>query len=96
MVVSTAQNYSLTANQDRSSIHLRKPRMAAMRVILTPVDAMKSEEDRPSSSPSEYEEWVAVSSMVKRSDAADKMDELAALGAKDILCLDISNSRSGG
>ena len=57
---------------------------------------MKAEEDRPSSSSSENEEWVAVSSMVKRSDAADKMDELAALGAKDILCLDISNSRSGG
>ena len=39
--------------------------------------------------------WVAVSSMVAKNTIATKMDELAAVGATDILVLDIANSRSG-
>ena len=39
--------------------------------------------------------WVAVSSMVKKTDLAVVMDRLAEVGATDILCLQIMNSRTG-
>lgn len=44
-------------------------------------------------SPLEDEEWVAVSSMVEQRDIANKMDNLKALGASDILVFDIANCR---
>ncbi|KAI9833501.1 MAG: ATP phosphoribosyltransferase (ATP-PRTase) (ATP-PRT) [Sarea resinae] len=42
----------------------------------------------------EEEGWVAVSSMVAKSKIATVMDDLEAVGATDILVLDIANSRS--
>ena len=42
----------------------------------------------------EEQGWVAVSSMVEKSRIASAMDELVAVGATDILVLDISNSRA--
>lgn len=41
----------------------------------------------------EEEGWVAVSSMVEKKKIAPAMDELAKVGATDILVLDIHNSR---
>lgn len=41
------------------------------------------------------EGWVAVSSMVEKKKIANAMDELAKVGATDILVLDIHNSRVG-
>ena len=38
--------------------------------------------------------WVAVSVMVQKSYIATVMDQLVALGAKDVLVLSISNSRT--
>lgn len=43
----------------------------------------------------EEEGWVAVSSMVERKNIATVMDDLANVGATDILVLEISNSRAG-
>ncbi|KAL9632284.1 MAG: hypothetical protein Q9164_005417 [Protoblastenia rupestris] len=40
-------------------------------------------------------EWVAVSSMVEKVRIADAMDQLTVVGATDILCLGIMNSRTG-
>ena len=40
-------------------------------------------------------DWVAVSSMVKKQDLAVVMDQLTEVGATDILCLQIINSRAG-
>lgn len=39
--------------------------------------------------------WVAVSSMVEKKTIATVMDELTAVGATDILVLNIANSRTG-
>ncbi len=41
----------------------------------------------------EAEAWVAVSSMVEKKHIATVMDELTAVGAVDILILDIANAR---
>ncbi|ETN38922.1 ATP phosphoribosyltransferase [Cyphellophora europaea CBS 101466] len=43
----------------------------------------------------EEDGWVAVSSMVERKVIATAMDELAGVGATDILVLEIANSRAG-
>lgn len=43
----------------------------------------------------EEDGWVAVSSMVEKKNIATVMDELTAVGATDILVLDIANSRTG-
>ncbi|EXJ79206.1 ATP phosphoribosyltransferase [Capronia epimyces CBS 606.96] len=43
----------------------------------------------------EEPDWVAVSSMVEKKNIATVMDELTAVGATDILVLDIANSRTG-
>jgi ATP phosphoribosyltransferase len=43
----------------------------------------------------EEPDWVAVSSMVEKKDIATVMDSLTAVGAEDILVLDIANSRTG-
>lgn len=40
-------------------------------------------------------DWVAVSSMVEKRMIATVMDELTAVGATDILVLQIANSRTG-
>ncbi|KAL9126679.1 MAG: hypothetical protein Q9217_004308 [Psora testacea] len=40
-------------------------------------------------------DWVAVSSMVEKARIADTMDQLTVVGATDVLCLAISNSRTG-
>jgi ATP phosphoribosyltransferase-like protein len=42
----------------------------------------------------EEEGWVAVSSMVEKKKIATVMDELTAVGAIDILVLNIANSRT--
>ena len=42
----------------------------------------------------EEDEWVAVSVMIERSALANKMDELAEVGAIDILVTKIENSRA--
>lgn len=42
----------------------------------------------------EQPDWVAVSSMVEKKDIATVMDGLTAVGAEDILVLDIANSRT--
>ena len=42
----------------------------------------------------EKNDWVAVSSMVSRREIAIVMDELTGVGATDILCLQIMNSRT--
>ncbi|KAJ1680189.1 ATP phosphoribosyltransferase (ATP-PRTase) (ATP-PRT) [Spiromyces aspiralis] len=47
----------------------------------------------PSVTMLEKPDWVGVSVMVVKSEVADKMDELKAMGATDILILDISNCR---
>jgi ATP phosphoribosyltransferase len=47
----------------------------------------------PTVSPLEDEEWVAVSSMVLSKQIADVMDELSAIGARDILVFNIHNCR---
>lgn len=43
----------------------------------------------------EEEGWVAVNAMVEKIDIANVMDRLTAVGAEDILVLDIANSRTG-
>ena len=43
----------------------------------------------------EEEGWVAVSSMVEKKKIATVMDELTAVGATDILVLNIANTRAG-
>lgn len=43
----------------------------------------------------EEDGWVAVSSMVTKKEIATVMDDLAGVGATDILVLEISNSRAG-
>jgi ATP phosphoribosyltransferase len=48
----------------------------------------------PTVSPLEGEDWVAVSSMVERKNAAPVMDQLENKGASDILMFNIINSRS--
>lgn len=47
----------------------------------------------PTISPLEDPEWLAVSSMVERSKAADVMDQLMIVGAEDILIFNLDNSR---
>ena len=47
----------------------------------------------PTVSPLEGAEWVAVSAMVERKNAAQVMDQLENKGASDILVFDIINSR---
>ena len=42
----------------------------------------------------EEADWVAVSSMVEKKEVARVMDELTAVGATDLLVLDIANSRT--
>ncbi|KAH8923012.1 histidine biosynthesis HisG [Atractiella rhizophila] len=44
-------------------------------------------------SPLDDSEWVAVSSMVERETMAKTMDDLQAIGASDVLILNISNCR---
>lgn len=43
----------------------------------------------------EEEGWMAVSSMVEKKKIATVMDELTAMGATDILVLNIANTRTG-
>lgn len=43
----------------------------------------------------EEPDWVAISSMVEKKNIANVMDELTAIGATDILVLEIANSRTG-
>jgi ATP phosphoribosyltransferase len=47
----------------------------------------------PTVSPLEGADWVAVSAMVERKNAAHVMDQLENTGASDILMFDIINSR---
>jgi ATP phosphoribosyltransferase len=47
----------------------------------------------PTVSPLEDPEWVAVSSMVLKNTVAQTMDQLEAIGARDILLFDIQNCR---
>ncbi|GJE92531.1 ATP phosphoribosyltransferase [Phanerochaete sordida] len=47
----------------------------------------------PTISPLDDEEWVAVSAMVLKKEAADVMDRLAAIGAEDILIFNLDNCR---
>lgn len=47
----------------------------------------------PTVAPLEDPEWVAVSSMILKSNAGQTMDELEAIGARDILMFDIQNCR---
>lgn len=42
----------------------------------------------------EEADWVAVSSMVEKKEVARVMDELTAVGATDLLVMDIANSRT--
>jgi len=49
----------------------------------------------PTISALEEEGWVAVSSMVEKKKIATVMDDLTAVGATDILVLDIANTRAG-
>ncbi|KAI8815786.1 HisG-domain-containing protein [Fimicolochytrium jonesii] len=58
-------------------------------------DAVKITPGRkaPTVSPLEDEEWVAVSAMVLKSEAASVMDRLEAVGASDVLVFQIHNSR---
>ncbi|EGN97826.1 hypothetical protein SERLA73DRAFT_182583 [Serpula lacrymans var. lacrymans S7.3] len=47
----------------------------------------------PTISPLEEENWVAVSSMVEKKNAANVMDELVKIGAEDILIFNLDNCR---
>ncbi len=47
----------------------------------------------PTISPLEDEEWVAVSVMVEKSKIANAMDELAKIGAEDIMIFNLDNCR---
>lgn len=47
----------------------------------------------PTISPLEDEDWVAVSSMVEKSRAAEVMDELVKIGAEDVLIFNLDNCR---
>jgi len=49
----------------------------------------------PSVQPLEEDNWVAVSSMVRKRDAAHVMDELEAVGARDILLTSLLSTRLG-
>lgn len=49
----------------------------------------------PTISALEEADWVAVSSMVEKAKIATAMDNLTAVGATDILVLQIANSRTG-
>lgn len=47
----------------------------------------------PTISPLEDEEWVAVSAMVPKAQAADVMDRLVEEGAEDVFLIDLENCR---
>lgn len=47
----------------------------------------------PTISPLDDEAWVAVSAMVLKSQAADVMDRLVAIGAEDVLIFNLDNCR---
>ncbi|TFK40517.1 ATP phosphoribosyltransferase [Crucibulum laeve] len=47
----------------------------------------------PTISPLEEENWVAVSSMVEKSNSAKVMDELVKIGAEDVLIFNLDNCR---
>lgn len=47
----------------------------------------------PTISPLDDEDWVAVSAMVLKNQAADVMDRLVALGAEDVLIFNLDNCR---
>ncbi len=47
----------------------------------------------PTISPLEEENWVAVSSMVEKKEAATIMDELVKIGAEDVLIFGLDNCR---
>lgn len=48
----------------------------------------------PTVTPLEDADWVAVNVMVPKKEVHDKMDQLEALGATDILMMNIANCRS--
>ncbi|RFU26176.1 hypothetical protein B7463_g10173, partial [Scytalidium lignicola] len=80
--VITAQKYVLCQyNVERSKL--------ASATVITPGKRA------PTINSLEEEGWVAVSSMVEKKNIATVMDQLAEVGATDILVLDIANTRTG-
>jgi len=48
----------------------------------------------PTIAPLDDPKWVSVGAMVPNKDVADVMDRLQAIGAKDIICINIDNCRA--
>ena len=65
------------------------------RHLLTRATTITPGKRAPTLTALEDPDWVAVSSMVEKARVADAMDQLTVVGAADILCLSISNSRTG-
>ncbi|KAI9831513.1 MAG: ATP phosphoribosyltransferase (ATP-PRTase) (ATP-PRT) [Phylliscum demangeonii] len=63
------------------------------RSFLATVTAITPGKRAPTITPLDTDGWVAVSSMVEKKKIATVMDELATVGAQDILVLALSNSR---
>lgn len=47
----------------------------------------------PTLSPLDNENWVGVSSMIKKKEVADVMDQLVDVGAEDVLIIRLDNCR---
>lgn len=47
----------------------------------------------PTIQPLENDEWCAVKSMIERKNVNERMDDLVAIGATDVLVTDIKNCR---
>jgi ATP phosphoribosyltransferase len=63
------------------------------RAVLDAATAITPGKRSPTVTALDEDGWVAVSVMVGKKDLAVAMDKLAAIGAQDILVLDIHNSR---
>lgn len=64
------------------------------RALLTEAAAITPGKRAPTITALDDQDWVAVSSMVEKDKIADAMDRLIVIGATDILCVNISNSRT--
>lgn len=63
------------------------------RDLLAKASAVTPGRRAPTISPLEDENWVAVSAMVEKKNAATVMDELVSIGAEDILIFNLDNCR---
>lgn len=88
---------SKVTNRIRGVITAQKWVLCAYNVprnLLSTVSKITPGRRAPTVTSLEEEGWVAISVMIERSQLANKMDELAEVGAVDILVTNIENSRA--